>query len=232
MQRIVVTGGNRGIGLEFVRQLLARGERVIAACRQPGKALRLTELAGAHPGRLQVLPLRLDDERSIRELAREAGLLTDGLDLLINNAGVLVSGECFGELSAATFNDTLATNAVGPLLLAQALAPLLEHGTAPRVVNISSDLGSLAATHGFQTPSYAMSKAALNMATRLEAAELGARGMVVVSINPGWVKTDMGGSRAPLAVSDSVSGMLAVIDRLGAADNGRFLDHTGTALDW
>jgi len=232
MQRIIITGGNRGIGLEFVRQLLARGERVIAACRQPGKALRLTELAGAHPGRLQILPVRLDDERSIRELAREAGLLTEGLDLLINNAGVLVSGERFGELSAATFNDTLAINAVGPLLLTQALAPLLERGTAPRIVNISSDLGSLAATRAFQTPSYGMSKAALNMATRLAAAELGARGMIVISINPGWVKTDMGGAKAPLASAESVTRMLAVIDRLAAADNGRFLDHSGTALDW
>ena len=232
MQRIVVTGSSRGIGLEFVRQLLARGERVIAACRQPGKALKLTELAGANPGRLQILPLRLDNERSIHELAREAGMLTDAVDVLINNAGVLVSGERFGELTAATFNDTLMTNAVGALLLTQALAPLLERGTMPRIVNISSDLGSLAATQAFQTPSYCMSKAALNMATRLEAAELGARGMIVISMNPGWVKTDMGGARAPLAVTDSVSGMLAVIDRLQPADNGSFLDHAGTALAW
>jgi len=232
MQRVVVTGSSRGIGLEFVRQLLARGERVIAACRQPGKALKLTELAAAHPGRLQILALQLDNERSIRELAREAAMLTDGLDLLINNAGVLVSGERLGELTAATFMDTLATNAVGPLLLTQALTALLERSSTARIVNISSDLGSLAATHAFHTPSYCMSKAALNMATRLAAAELDARGMVVISMNPGWVKTDMGGARAPLTVAESVTGMLTVIDGLRAADNGRFLDHTGKGLDW
>jgi len=232
MQRIIVSGASRGIGLEFVRQLLARGERVIAACRQPGKALKLTELAAAHPGRLHILPLRLDSERSIKELAREAGMLTDTLDAVINNAGMLVSGERFGELAAATFSETLTTNAIGPLLLTQALAPLLERGATPRVVNVSSDLGSLAATHAFQTPSYCMSKAALNMATRLLAAELRTRGVIVISINPGWVKTDMGGAKAPLAVTESVGGMLAVIDRLRAADNGRFFDHAGTALAW
>src|ERR1041385_3017450 len=99
MQRALVTGANRGIGLEFVRQLLLRDARVFAACRVPGKALKLTELAGAHPGRLSVLPLDLTKERSIAELAREVGTLTDSLDLLINNAGVLVNGERFGELA-------------------------------------------------------------------------------------------------------------------------------------
>ena len=112
MQRILVTGANRGIGLEFVRQCLLRGARVFAACRQPGKALKLTELAAAHPGRLSVLPLDLDKERSIAELARETAALTDALDLLINNAGVLVPGERYGELVARTLIDTFTTNGV------------------------------------------------------------------------------------------------------------------------
>ncbi|HET7797795.1 MAG TPA: SDR family oxidoreductase, partial [Nevskia sp.] len=208
MQRVLVTGANRGLGLEFAQQLLARGARVIAACRQPGRALKLTELAAAHPGHLHVLPLDLARERSIAGLAHEAGMLTDRLDALINNAGVLVSGERYGELAAKAFAETFATNVIGPLLLTQALTSLLEHGDAARVVNLSSDLGSHADTLAFNTPSYAISKAALNMVTRLTAAELGPRGITVISLNPGWVRTDMGGARAPLAANESVAAML------------------------
>ena len=232
MQRVLVTGANRGLGLEFTRQLLAGGARVVAACRQPGRALKLTELAAAHPGRLSVLPLDLNKERSISGLANETALLTDRLDVLINNAGVLVSGERYGELGAKTFAETFATNVIGPLLLTQALTPLLAHGEPARVVNLSSDLGSLAETNALQTPSYAVSKAALNMVTRLTAAELGARGIIVISMNPGWVKTDMGGAHAPLAAHDAVAGMLSVIDALKLDDGGRFLDYIGADVAW
>lgn len=232
MQRVLVTGANRGIGLEFVRQLLARGDRVFAACRQPGKALKLTELAGAHPGRLVVMPLDLTKERSIAELVRETAALTEALDILINNAGVLVSGERYGELAAKAFAATFATNVIGPLLLTQALTPLLARGDAPKVVNLSSDLGSLTHTAAFVTPSYSVSKAALNMVTRQLAAPLAAHGIAVVSVNPGWVRTQMGGARAPLDAATSVSGMLAVVDRLRASASGGFVDYSGAAIAW
>ncbi len=232
MQRVLVTGANRGIGLEFARQLLARGARVIGACRDPGKALKLTGLAAAHPGRLTLLPLDLSKDRSIAELARQAAELTDALDLLINNAGVLVVGERYGELVAKTFNETFAVNVVGPLLLTQALTPLLARGESAKIVNLSSDLGSLGKTSSFYTPSYAISKAGLNMVTRLLAAELAPAGITVISVNPGWVKTDMGGAQAPVAAQASVSGLLALINGLQRRDSGRFFDHTGAAHVW
>jgi len=194
--------------------------------------MKLTELAAAHPGHLSVLPLDLNKERSITGLAHETGMLTDKLDALINNAGVLVSGERYGELAAKTFAETFAINVIGPLLLTQALTALLEQGKAARVINLSSDLGSQGDTVAFNTPSYAISKAALNMVTRLTAAELGARGITVISLNPGWVKTDMGGAHAPLAVNESVAGMLKVIDGLKPGDGGRFLDYNGTDVAW
>src|SRR6185503_8608071 len=140
---------------------------------------------------------------------------------------VLVSGERYGELNAKAFAETFATNVIGPLLLTQALTSLLEHGDAARVVNLSSDLGSHADTLAFNTPSYAISKAALNMVTRLTAAEPGPRGITVISLNPGWVRTDMGGARAPLAANESVAAMLEVIDGLKPGDSGRFLDYSG-----
>jgi NAD(P)-dependent dehydrogenase (short-subunit alcohol dehydrogenase family) len=232
MQRVLVTGSNRGLGLEFVRQLLARGDRVYAACRHPGRALPLTELAGAHPGHLAVLPLDIDKERSIAELARETAALTDSLDVLINNAGMLVSGERFGSLAAKSLNDTFVTNVIGPLLLTQTLSPLLEKGTNPKVLNISSELGSLAETNAFGTPSYAISKAALNMVTRQLAGALSAHNVTVFCVSPGWVRTDMGGFGAPLSPQDSVAGMLKLLDAATPADSGRFIGLDGSDVPW
>ncbi|MBS0571011.1 MAG: SDR family oxidoreductase [Proteobacteria bacterium] len=231
MQRILVTGTNRGLGLELVRQLLARGDRVIAACRHPGKALALTEMAGAHPGHLHVLPLDLSSERSIVELVRETTALTDALDALINNAGMLVSGERFGEIAHKSMLDSFAANTIGPVLLTQALVALLEKGANPRVMNLSTRLSSLAGTTAFGTPSYAMSKAALNMATRQLAAALAPR-IRVFCVSPGWVKTDMGGANAPLSAHDSAAGLITLLDSASAATAGRFLDYAGKEIAW
>ena len=233
IRRSLVTGANRGLGLEFVRQLLARGDRVVATCRQPGKATALNALAGEHPGRLHVLPLDVADPRAIAELQRELLLLADDgdrLDLLVNGAGVLHSGERFGSVSAVNLDDSFRTNAMGPFLLTQALATRLADGA--RVANITSQLGSIANTTRFGTPSYDISKAAQNMATALLAAALRERGIVVIALHPGWVQTDMGGAGATVTSEQSVTGLLRVIDGLKASDSGRFLDWRGESLPW
>ncbi len=231
----LVTGANRGIGLAFVRQLLARGDRVIATCRQPGKATALNTLAGEYPGRLHVLPLEVGQDKSRAELARELALVWDGddgarIDLLVNNAGVLHSGERFGELSQATLEDTLRINVAGPLLLTQALAPRLADGGV--VANLSSDLGSIAGVADFRHPSYCISKAALNMATAQLAQALKPRGIRVVALHPGWVQTDMGGDGAQIPVETSVDGLLATIDALGPDDSGAYRDWRGRTMAW
>ncbi|MDR6990035.1 SDR family oxidoreductase [Luteimonas sp. 3794] len=229
----LVTGANRGLGLEFVRQLLADGVRVVATCRQPGKATALNTLAAEYPGHLKVLPLDVGDARSRDELVREWPLAAGEdarIGLLINNAGVLHSGERFGTLSADTLEDSLRINVTGPLLLTQALAPLLIDGA--RVANLSSQLGSIAGTSRFGTPSYAISKAAQNMATVQLAHALRERGIVVVALHPGWVQTDMGGAQASEVPEASVAGLRRVIAGLGIDDSGRFLDWTGAALPW
>ena len=232
MRKVLVTGANRGIGLEFVRQYLARGDRVFATCRKPGHAHELTRVALANPGRLTILPLDVAKPAAIVELEKELHLVTDSLDTLVNNAGMLVSGERFGELEAKSFAETFATNTIGPTLLTQALVPLLERGTAPRVASVSSGLGSLERCDAFTTPSYCVSKAALNMAMRQLSHALAPRGIVVALLSPGWVRTDMGGPKAELEPTDSVRGMIAVIEGLTAGDNGRFLDHDGDELPW
>ena len=241
----LVTGANRGIGLEFVRQLLARGDHVVAACRHPGKASALNTLAGEHPGRLHVLPLDVADAKSRASLLHDLPLVLgdDGrIDLLLNNAGVLHSGERFGHVEQAMLDDSLRTNAIGPFLLAQALVPLLcdvapghaDDTGSPRTViaNISSQLGSIANTTRFGTPSYAISKAAQNMASVLLARALAERGILVLALHPGWVQTEMGGAQAQVTPADAVAGLLRVIDAATPSQSGAFLDWRGASLPW
>ena len=253
-RNVLVTGANRGIGREFCRQLLAAGDHVIATCRQPGKATALNTLAGEYPGRLHVLPLDVAQPKSRAELVRELPLVLGDdarIDLLVNNAGVLHSGERFGQLRQETLEDSLRINAIGPLLLAQALAPLLRDrdrpvdssenvaGTGaaaasgcPDIANLSSQLGSIAGVTRFGAPSYAISKAAQNMASAQLAQALAARGIVVLALHPGWVQTDMGGEKAPDAPADVVAGMLRLIDAATPAQSGGFFDWRGERLPW
>ena len=228
----IVTGANRGLGLEFTRRLLDRGDHVLAACREPGHATTLNALAGEHPGRLHVLPLDVAEARSRAAFAGELPLVLEGrrIDLLLNNAGVLHSGERFGSLDEAQLGHSFRVNAAGPLLLTQALAPLLAEGA--RVVNLSSRLGSMALTTRFGTPGYAIGKAALNMATVQLAHALAGRGIVVVAASPGWVRTDMGGSEAETPPEEAVGALLHRIEALGDDDSGRFIGTDGDSIAW
>ncbi|MES2858320.1 MAG: SDR family oxidoreductase [Pseudomonadota bacterium] len=229
----LVTGANRGIGLEFTRQLLERGEHVIATCRHPGKATALNHLAGEYPGRLHVLPLDVANGKSRAEVLRELPLvLGEGgrIDLLLNNAGVLHAGERFGHVEEGVLEDSLRTNAIAPFLLAQTLAPLLADGGM--LANTSSQLGSITNTTRFGTPSYAISKAAQNMASALLAHALAERGITVLALHPGWVQTDMGGAQAQVTPADAVAGLLRVIDAATPGQSGGFLDWRGQTLPW
>lgn len=230
-RRALVTGASRGLGLEFVRQLLGRGAAVVATCRRPDDAPALAELAGAHPGQLRVCALDIDNAGS-RLALRDALADNGGLDLLLNNAGVLTRNERLGALDAAEFRQAFETNALSPLLLTEALLPQLAVGRRPVVAFLSSQLGSIARTDSFYTPSYAMAKAALNMAGKLLARPLHEAGIAGVLLHPGWVRTAMGGPQAPLEAPEAVAGMLAVIDALPRDGVMRFLDYRGEALPW
>lgn len=233
MPTVCVTGANRGIGLEFVCQLLRRGDHVVATCRHPGQATQLNALAGQYPGRLHVLPLDVADPKTHAELARELPLaLGEGgkLEVLINNAGVLHSGERFGHVQAAVLEDSFKVNAIGPFLLAQTLAPLLRDGG--RIANVSSTMGSIAMRGEFRSPSYCASKAAQNMLSVQLARALAPRNIVVLALHPGWVQTEMGGDGADVTPAEAVTGMLALIEQTSPRQSGTFLDWRGKPMAW
>lgn len=231
--RILITGANRGLGLEFVRQYAAAGARVFAGCRSPDTAEDLQALAGEHPGQVLPCPLDVRERDSIDAVAAHITGNGDGtLDLLINNAGVSPRGEEFSNIRAEDMLEVLRVNTAAPLIVAQRCHALLATSKHPCIVNISSAMGSLAKKDYGRHYSYASSKAALNMVTRAEAADLHADGIIVVALHPGWVRTDLGGPRAALGPHESVEGMIRVIAGLTPEDSGRFLTWSGEEHPW
>ena len=234
MRRVMVTGGNRGLGLEFVRQCLARGDLVFAGCRNPRNALDLHRLSAASHERLSLLTLDVTDEASIDACVRVLCSHVDGLDLLINNAGAYPRGETPATLKATTMLQAFHLNAVAPMIVAQRCLDLLRSGNQPKIANISSKMGSLLwkEREGGGDYSYCSSKAALNMLTRTLAFDLRSETIIVVALNPGWVQTDMGGSSADLTPAESVRGMLRVVERLTEADTSKFFTWEGQEHPW
>ena len=225
--RFVVTGANRGIGLEFVKQLTERGEEVDAAARDPDDAAELRALV--RPGvRLSIHRLDVVDDVSVHTFAE--ALPPGPVDVLVNNAGV--SGVKGGEpIDPADILRVFDVNAVGTLRVVRALLPRLRAGKTRKIVNLTSHLGSIADASGGRY-AYRLSKAALNMATRLLAEDLRGEGFLTVALHPGWVQTRMGGSAAPVPPEQSIRGMLRIVDGLKPEQSGRVFDFQGRELPW
>lgn len=231
-KRIFITGANRGIGLALTEQSLQRGDIVLASCRQPEQAPGLMALATSTPHRLLLLRLDVSDESSIAAAARQVGEHVEAIDLLINNAGVFSRGESIRGLQPETMLHAMHVNAIGPMIVTQHLLPWLEASPHPRILNISSQLGSIQCKSDGQHYSYASSKAALNMLTRTLAFELSPSGIIVVALHPGWAQTDMGGPNATIPPQESAAGILALADRLTLADSNRFYTWQGHEHPW
>ncbi|MDQ3262123.1 MAG: SDR family oxidoreductase, partial [Myxococcota bacterium] len=219
--RYLITGGNRGIGLEFVRQLLERGDQVEATARAPRSARELQTLLAAHPERLRLHACDVASNGSVVALGHQ--LAGTPIDVLINNAGVMGTEDSLGGFKFDDFLETLNVNAVGAVRVIQALLPNLRVGGGRKLIQITSGLGSISDNRSGGYLDYRMSKAALDMLAVNLARELGGEGFSSIALQPGWVQTDMGGEGAPTPVETSVGGMLKVIDGLQASDNGRFL---------
>jgi NAD(P)-dependent dehydrogenase (short-subunit alcohol dehydrogenase family) len=235
MKRILITGANRGLGLELARQYTTRGERVFATCRQPQRAEELGELAAQHPDRLTIIPLDVTDQQSIDASYDTVREHTDALDVFINNAGIREIRErelTLDDLEADAMLRVFQINVVGPAMMIKRYVDLLQAGSNPLIVNVSSRAGSISLRDSKVHGSYAISKAALNMLTRVIHNNLKPQGIATVAVHPGWVRTDMGGPEAPRTPEETMAGLIRVIDGLTLEDSGRFLQWDGQALPW
>jgi NAD(P)-dependent dehydrogenase (short-subunit alcohol dehydrogenase family) len=226
--RIVITGANRGIGLELVKQCLGRGDSVIATARNPHDARELQSLASSSR-ELRVLACDVGDDASVRAFAAK---VTGAVDALINNAGVMGAMTSLADLDTADALKTYSINALGPLRVTGALLPHLRQGKVKKVLHVTSGMGSIGDNDSGGAYGYRMSKAALNMGSKSMATDLRSEGFSVAVINPGWVKTDMGGSGAPIDVATSAAGILAQLDSLSPKNSGEFLDYAGKQWPW
>lgn len=221
---VLITGANRGLGLELTRQYSAAGWHVIGTARNPESAAELAA-SGAH-----VVQLDVTDQASVDRMADD--LADRPIDVLINNAGIQPLMWKLAEIDIEKYEDALSVNTVGPVRTTLALLPNLRSGEARKIINITTDVSSIAENTDGGFYGYRESKAALNMFTKSLASELGPEGFVCIVLHPGWVRTDLGGPNAPLGVQESVSGMRKVIGALRPSDNGSFLTYAGKQIAW
>jgi NAD(P)-dependent dehydrogenase (short-subunit alcohol dehydrogenase family) len=230
MARVLITGCNRGIGLEFVRQCLQRGDHVVAACRDPGRAGALREM-GAQNSALQIVQMDVSDQASMAAFA--AGFRNEAIDILINNAGVYgPQSTRFGTVTSQDWMPVLQVNTVAPLLLTQLLIENLRLGRDKKLVYLTSKMGSLADNSSGGSYIYRSSKAALNQVVKSLSVDLGKHGFTAVVLHPGWVQTDMGGPNAQINTKTSVAGMLSFIAKLGPDHNGGFFNYDSSEISW
>ena len=224
---ILVTGANKGIGIEICRQLARLKHRVILSARSAERGEAAVETLAKEGLKVEFLSLDTADEASILRAARELKERISALNVLINNAAILDTWQgTILEAKPADLRDTFTTNALGPILLTQALLPLLEAGKPARIINVSSQLASMQnMTDGW--PGYGISKAALNAATRKLAPALAPRGISVNAASPGWVRTEMGGTSAPLSIEHGAQNIVRLVTDVPHTLTNHFLEENG-----
>ncbi len=232
MSTVVITGANRGLGLELARVYAGRGDRVIAGCRNPGTADELARLTE------HVHALDMGDEQSIAGFIAAIG--EQSVDIVVNNAGIDARNLGAADSERDVLTQTpqqligqIEVNAVGPWLLSRGLLPHLRRSDRPRIANVTSQIGSMEVSQRIgRDVGYAVSKAALNMITVKLAARLRDEGIIAILIHPGFLRTDMGGSAATMEPADAARQMVGTIDGLSIADTGSFRRWDGTVHPW
>jgi NAD(P)-dependent dehydrogenase (short-subunit alcohol dehydrogenase family) len=231
MPSTLITGANRGIGLEFARQYLADGWQVYAACRHPDSASELRRLADDSDDKVQIQALDVTDPVSVQAAAAE--LEGQAIDLLLNNAGVGgARGQTIGNIDYEVWAKVLDVNTMGPLRVSEAFVDHVAKSERKLIVTLTSGMGSLADNTSGGSIAYRSSKAAVNMVMRSLAIDLASRGITCVVVNPGWVQTDMGGANATLTPAKSVTALTRLIETLGPAQSGKFFNYDGCEYAW
>ncbi|MDD2324889.1 MAG: SDR family oxidoreductase [Alphaproteobacteria bacterium] len=240
-QTILITGASRGVGLALTQAFAAKGYAVIATCRNPDTATQLKKLAHENTA-VSILPLDVADAASLQSLTASLG--DQPIDILINNAGISSganphvtaldndASQNIGTLDPAAWEKLFRVNTIAPLMVTQALLPNLKKAETRKIAMISSGWGSIANMDEGVFMAYGSSKAALNYATKSIALSLQTERFVVVTLNPGWVQTDMGSPKADLTPNESAARLLRVITMLTPEQTGLFIRHTGEILPW
>lgn len=226
METVLITGANRGIGLELSKRSLDSGKHVIATCRQPDTAIELKALI--EPSHIH--QLEVTDEADVDRLARSLSGQT--IDVLINNAGIMGSErQSIDDMDYAAWLEAFNVNTLAPFRLIVALRDNLKNAMRPRAVTISSQMGSLN-RKSKGSHAYRSSKAAVNKVMQVLSMELESDGIIVCPVHPGWVRTDMGGSAADISVEESGEGLFRLIDSMTMEHTGRFWTWEGKEHPW
>ncbi|KZS96266.1 NAD(P)-binding protein [Sistotremastrum niveocremeum HHB9708] len=226
-----ITGASRGIGLELTRQVISSPSAIVlAAVRDPKSATALQGLTAK--GKLHIVQINTSDEESIVAAAAEAEKLLDGkgIDYLLNNAAISTGDDRAFKFDVKNLNSCFATNVVGPALVGREFVHLVEKSEKKTIVNFTSGLSSMALDHGPQITSYSLSKTGVNMLTYKQAKEKPS--LTVVALDPGWVRTDMGGPDAWLSTEEAVGFILHTVSALKPEQSGKFIDNKGEIQPW
>ncbi|MFN3232072.1 MAG: SDR family oxidoreductase [Alphaproteobacteria bacterium] len=238
MPSILITGANRGLGLEFAKQYAADGWRVLATCRDPDSADELNALAGASSGLITLHKVSIGDHASIEALANE--LKGQPIDILLNNAGTYghvdfpdngIEVQSFGKMDYESWSFVLAINTMAPLKMSEALFENILASDQKKIFTISSTIGSIADCEGMHY-AYGSSKAAVNFLMASMAKDLRDQGVTVMPLHPGWVETGMGGETAPVQPEDSIAGLKKVMDNASLETSGQFIGFDGATIPW
>ncbi len=232
MRTILITGSNRGSGLEFSKQFATDGWRILACCRYPEKSDALNKLAAKYPEQITVHALDVADHEQIKRLAQT--LANKSIDLLISNAGVYSGpkGCSFGDIDYEAWAYAFLVNTMAPLRMAEAFTPQITRSSKKIIVTITSKMGSVADNSRGGSYIYRSSKSAVNMVVKSLAIDLRSICIIAVLLHPGWVRTDMGGPSGSISTKQSVSGMRNVICQLVLSDSGKFVAYDGQIIPW
>ena len=230
MTNVLITGANRGLGLGFVKSFLAKNVNVICTTRNISGSKELLESKKKYPKNLEILELDLLGENS--EIALSELLSDKPIDIFINNAGVGNSNQRFGVVSSKPWVEVLKVNLIAPLTVTQSIIENIKKGSDKKIYFLSSQLGSIEDNTSGGMYIYRSSKTALNQVVKSLSVDLKPMGITVISLHPGWVKTDMGGPNAPVSIDESIKGMMKVINMTDIRNTGTFLNFDGQGLPW
>lgn len=228
MSTVLITGANRGIGLEFIKQYAEAGWQVLACCRELKSAHALNSLATQYPN-IKTYPLDVANFAQIDALAKQLSDMP--IDVLINNAGIYPSGG-LSDADVSAWLDGFKVNAIAPLKIATAFTPHIAKSQLKKIATLSSKMGSIDDNTSGGSYMYRSTKTAVNMVMKSLSIDLAPTGIAVVTLHPGWVDTDMGGPNALINTQTSVTGLRKVIDSLNLSNTGKFIAYDGKQIAW